>query len=418
MSDDDAESRDTNPSPIRQILGRHTLAHLRREALENRTSCKTVVRFPGDDEQDGSEKCEEPVEVWTIPAIIGEQRSITVDGVKRWHQKVLDPGEAVRVYTDRHGEPPEPPGSFTFGGAQAGDPMLRAMAHDRQCGWRRLPVANDETIAALEALGSIMPNFAEPLETIHLACRASLATGLPWQVPAMILNGLPGTGKTRFAKAVSAILGTALTEVSMPQMNGAGSLTGTDLTWKHPRVGKVAQALVSGETASPCILLDELEKAFSYAGDAPLDVLHQLWEPENARRFMDECLGCHFAAHRVIWMATSNETRDVRESLLDRTLVYTIAPPDRPHMEAVIRAIYAELAVEWQGWFTPDIDPAVIVRVAASSPRQIKVALRAAMIRAAADGRAAINAADVALLDPSQHRRRSFGFIPSRDDSE
>ena len=263
-----------------------------------------------------------------------------------------------------------------------------------------------------------MPNFAEPLETIHLACRASLATGLPWQAPTMILNGSPGTGKTRFAKAVAAILGTSVTEISMPQMNGAGPLSGTDQTWKHPHVGKVAQALVSGETASPCILLDELEKTFSYAGDAPLDVLHQLWEPENARQFQDECLSCHFAAHRVIWMATSNETRDIRESLLDRAQVYSIAAPSSTQVEAVIRAIYAELATDWQGWFTPEIDPAVIVRVAASSPRQIKAALRAAMIRAAADGRAAINAADVALLDPSQHRRRSFGFIPSRDDRE
>lgn len=86
-------------------------------------------------------KGEELGDVWTIPAAIGDQRSITVDGVKGWFLKVFDPGEAVRVYTDRHGEAPEPLGSFTFGGGQAGDPMLRAMAHDRQCGWRRLPVA-------------------------------------------------------------------------------------------------------------------------------------------------------------------------------------------------------------------------------------------------------------------------------------
>ncbi|WP_284178078.1 AAA family ATPase [Rhabdaerophilum sp. SD176] len=343
--------------------------------------------------------------------MIGEQRSITVEGVKGWYLKVFDPAEAVRIYTDRHGEAPEALGSFTLGGGQAGDPMLRAMAHDRQCGWRRLPVATDETITALEALGPVMPNFKEPLEAIHLASRASLATGLPWQVPAMILNGSPGTGKTRFSKAVSAILGTSVTEIPMSQMNGAGPLTGTDQSWKHPRVGKVAQALVSGETASPCILLDELEKTFSYAGDAPLDVLHQLWEPENARRFTDECLGCQFAAHRVIWMATSNETQDIRESLLDRALVYTIAAPDRTQMEAVIRAIYAELAMEWQGWFTPDIDPAVITRVAASSPRQIKAALRAAMIRAAADGRKGLEIGDCPYPRKDSARWSQVGFI-------
>lgn len=409
MHEDDADTGQANPSPIRQILGTHTIAHIRREAIENRARRKSVVQSLSDNEQETSEIGKEPGDAWNIPASIGEQRLITVGGKPQWYLKVFDPAEAVRIYTDRHGETPEVAGSFTFGGGQAGDPMLRAMAHDRQCGWRRLPVATDETIAALSELGSIMPNFQEPLGAIHLACRASLATSLPWQVPAMILNGPPGTGKTRFSKAVSAILGTSVTEIAMPQMSGAGPLSGTDQTWKHPRVGKVAQVLVSGETASPCLLLDELEKAFSYVGDEPLDVLHQLWEAENSRRFMDECLGCQFAAHRVIWMATSNETRNIRESLLDRAQVYSIAAPDQTQIEAVIRAIYADLCLEWQGWFTPDIDPAVINRVAAGSPRQIKATLHDAMVRAAADGRRRVSHKDVSTKPI--HSARRIGFL-------
>lgn len=410
MNDDHAGTTEAGQSRIRQILGTHTIAHIRREALENRGRRKSAVQFSSENDGKTSEIGKEPGDAWNIPASIGEQRSITVGGTPQWYLKVFDPAEAVRVYTERHGETPEAAGSFAFGAGQAGDPMLRAMAHDRQCGWRRLPVATEETIAALSELGSTMPNFQEPLGAIHLACRASLATGLPWQLPAMILNGPPGTGKTRFSKAVSAILETSVTEIAMPQMTGAAPLTGTDLTWKHPRVGKVAQVLVSGETAAPCLLLDELEKAFSYVGDEPLDVLHQLWEVENARRFQDECLGCHFAANRVIWMATSNETNGIRESLLDRAQVYTIAEPDRTQIEAVIRAIYADLYFEWQGWFTPDIDPAVINRVAAGSPRQIKALLRDAMIRAAADGRRQLGSQHVSGGRREPHGWSQIGF--------
>lgn len=410
MNEEDADTGQAKPSRIRQILGTHTIAHIRREAIENRARRQSVVQSLSDNEQEPSETRKESDNAWNIPASIGEQRSITVGGKPQWYLKVFDPAEAVRVYTERHGETPEAAGSFAFGAGQAGDPMLRAMAHDRQCGWRRLPVATEATIAALSELGSTMPNFQEPLGAIHLACRASLATGLPWQVPVTILNGPPGTGKTRFAKAVSAILGTSVTEIAMPQMSGAGPLSGTDQTWKHPRVGKVAQVLVSGETASPCLLLDELEKAFSYVGDEPLDVLHQLWEAENARRFQDECLGCHFAANRLIWMATSNETRDIRESLLDRAQVYSIAAPDQTQIEAVIRAIYADLCLEWQGWFTLDIDPAVINRVAAGSPRQIKALLRDAMIRAAADGRRQLGSQHVSGGRREPHGWSQIGF--------
>lgn len=411
MKDDHADTTEAGPSTIRRLLGKHTIGNIRRHAIENRARRKTLALFPGAEAQTAAGDDKEEGAIWNIPAAIGEHRSILVGGKPEWHLKVFDPAEAARVYADRHGEAPEPPGCSTFGDGQAGDPMLRAMAHDRQCGWRRLPVANEASIAALGDLGRTMPNFSEPLETTRLACRASLATGLPWQLPVMILNGAPGTGKTRFSKAVSAILGTSVHEIAMPQMSGAGPLTGTDQSWRHPRVGKVAQALVSGETAAPCILLDELEKAYSHAGEAPLDVLHQLWEPENARRFTDECLGCQFAAHRLVWMATSNETRDIRESLLDRAQVYTIAPPDRTQMEAVIRAIYAELAMEWQGWFTPEIDPAVIVRVAASSPRQIKAALGAAMVRAAADGRHKLELQDVQTHPREQASWSQVGFI-------
>lgn len=403
----DEEGEEGNLPPL-GLMALKIIGDARRRRLENRAARRMPQASAMEETPPAVAENDPYRDLWGTPAAIGVQRSITIDGRKEWFLKVFDPAEAVRVYQDRHGEAPESPSTRSFGGGQAGDAVLRAMAHDPMRGWRRLPVATAKTIAALDQLAGNMPNFQGPLETIRLACRASRATGLPWQLPVMILDGPPGTGKTRFSKAVAAILGSAIIEIAMPQTSGAGPLTGTDQTWRNPRVGKVAQALVSGETASPCILLDELEKPFSYAGDNPLDVLHTLWEAENACRFTDECLGCQFAAHRTVWFATTNETRGIRESLLDRAQVFSITAPDQGQIEAVISAIYRDLADEWHEWFTAEVDADVVTRIRAISPRQIKAVLRAAMVRAAADGRKSLSSGDIGVTSRSAAKRMGF----------
>lgn len=404
---EDEEAEDEGLPPL-GLMALKIIGDARRRRLEIRAARRMPQTSAIDETSPAVAENDPYRDLWGTPAAIGVQRSITIDGRKDWFLRVFDPQEAVRMYQDRHGEPPESPSTRSFGGGLAGDQVLRVMAHDPMRGWRRLPVATAETIAALDQLGATMPNFREPLEAIRLACRASLATGLPLQLPVMILDGCPGTGKTRFSKAVAAILGTSIAEIAMPQTSGAGPLSGTDQTWRNPRVGKVAQALVSSETASPCILLDELEKTYSYAGDAPLDVLHTLWESQSARAFQDECLGCRFGAHHVVWMATSNETREIRESLLDRAQVFSITAPDQSQIEAVINAIYRDLAEEWQGWFKAEIDPAVALHLAMSSPRQIKAALQAAMVRAAADGRKSLSSGDIGVTSRSAAKRMGF----------
>ncbi|MCA3625911.1 MAG: AAA family ATPase [Methylobacterium sp.] len=353
-------------------------------------------------------------ELYASPAAIGEQRSVAIDGQCHWYLKVFEPHEAIRVYTDRNGEPPQPPSMIIFGAEHGGDNLLRAMAHDPMRGWRLMPVGSEAKLAALVSLAGEMPNFAEVTSAVELACRASLVTGLPWRLPVIVLDGPPGAGKTRWSKRIARILGSSIWEIAVPQMTGASPLTGSDQSWKHPRAGKIAHALIRDHMASPCFLLDEIDKANSYAGDAPLDVLHGLWEPENARSFIDECLGCHFAAHHVIWIATANETHRLRETLLDRAQVYAIETPDQKQMEAVIRAIYLDLSRDWYGWFTAEIDPEVIRCASTNSPRQIKAALHDAMIRAAAEGRTALEPDDMTLANSKRQARENFGFIASR----
>ena len=379
-----------------------------------------LVSVPDTSPPDRDDERDEPIEPQAIlhetPAQIGTIRHVPdYDG---WYQKIFDPDEAASKFEERNSTRPSLTLAAFASGAPAGSRLLAQMAQDIMRGWRRLLVGNAAMLEALEQLRLAMPNFATPLALIITTIRASAKTGRPFRLSPILLNGEPGTGKTRFAQALGKALGVSTTEIAMPSANGTNPLTGTDLTWRAARPGHVTTALVEGHQASPLIFLDELEKTYTHANEEPLDVLHSLWERQSALKIRDECLELEFAADHVIWIATSNETRTIRPSLLDRARIFDIPRPASQQMRAIIEGIYKDLAADWHEWFPSELDPdilspAILSALGAQPPRRLKTILAEALIRAAADGRHAIHHDDIIAVASTENRptRQKIGFV-------
>lgn len=150
------------------------------------------------------------------------------------------------------------------------------------------------------------------------------------------------------------------------------------------------------QTASPIIVLDELDKAFHIRGEAdPLAPLHALLEPENSSAFRDEYLELPLACDAVIWIFTANDIAGIAPSILDRLLVLDIDPPTQSQMRQVQASIYRDVASAYGEWFEASLAPAITDRLSGISPRQVKRILDLACASAASQSRRHLIDADM-----------------------
>lgn len=272
----------------------------------------------------------------------------------------------------------------------------RKMAGDAAHGYRRLVIGTDEQCAAVGNIAKIAPNFRALTDLFRQALRASQITATALHLPPVLLLGPPGIGKTYVSSRIAKAIATGFLPISMTTATGLNPLAGTDLVWGNPKIGKVAEALIEGETASPIIVLDELDKAFHIRGEAdPLAPLHALLEPENSSAFRDEYLELPLACDAVIWIFTANDIVGIAPSILDRLLVLDIDPPTQSQMRQVQASIYRDVASAYGEWFEASLAPAITDRLSGISPRQVKRILGLACASAASQSRRHLIDADM-----------------------
>ena len=293
----------------------------------------------------------------------------------------------------------------------------RRMAEDQQRGWRPLLQVNAAQIETLDGLAAVAPHFTRLIDLYRQALQAALNTGQAVRCPPLLLVGPPGVGKTYVAARLAALLGTTFVEITMTTATGVNVLGGTDRVWKNPRLGKVAEALLSGPTASPIILLDEIDKAFTNRDtDRPLDSLHSLLEPSTAGRFRDEFLEAEINASGILWLATANDIDAMAASILDRFIILDILAPDEAAMLAVTASIIDEAMKSFGDWFIETHDTMVMQRLAATHPRRGRRLITLALTHAAAQSSRLLRASDIDAAERMIGKRevRRIGFITGR----
>ena len=265
-------------------------------------------------------------------------------------------------------------------------------------------------IPEMSALYQSLPNFTEVLDDVkrHVALSQDSRDGL--EVTPILLLGLPGIGKTHFAKKLADLLGTGMSLVPMSSMTAGWLLSGSSSQWKGAKPGKVFEALVDGEYANPVIVVDEIDKASADAQYDPLGALYSLLEHDTALSFTDEFAEVAIDASQVIWVTTANDERGIPAPILNRMNVFNVEAPSLEAARQIARELYQCIRNDhdWGTRFVPEPGDDVLDQLCMLAPRDMRRALMTGFGNARLDTRCEVSVPD--LPRPSG-KKGSMGFV-------
>lgn len=221
------------------------------------------------------------------------------------------------------------------------------------------------------------PNFKDVIDYYSGAMYIFEQTGTP---PApILLLGSPGLGKTHFSNEIAKVVGSQMTVIPVSSLTAGWIISGSAAQWKDAQMGKIATSLLNGNTASPVIVLDEIDKK-SEGNFDPLGALYPLLEYQTAKEFVDEYLEFPIDASNVIWVATANSLNTIPEPILDRFVVFDIAKLSPTETIKVANNIFSDLT---NGLNPENLSEDILDILKDKTPRQIKQILKKALAYAA-----------------------------------
>lgn len=138
------------------------------------------------------------------------------------------------------------------------------------------------------------------------------------RAPIISLVGLAGVGKTTVAYSIAEALGRKIERIPFGGMGAASILRGQSRFSPDAEPGAVIKALRRAGTNNPVILLDEIDRVSQESRGDIMGVLVELLDPEQNRGFTDHFIDYPFNLGNVLFVATSNNTKDVSTAVLDR----------------------------------------------------------------------------------------------------
>lgn len=245
---------------------------------------------------------------------------------------------------------------------------------------------HEAVLSNLSRIELQLPHFSEVLAFVRERLRLSFARQQPMHIPPLLLLGDPGIGKTHFTHELAAALGLPVRRHTLDGGITDSALMGSDKRWGNTAVGLIFEELVLGTSASPVILLDEIDKARPGEQGNALGPLHSLLEPVSAKAITDLSAEITMDAGHIVWIATANDPWKIPAPIRSRMHEFTIkAPTGHAALEAaqaVARAVHERMG---NALFDPP--PArVIVSLAHLSARELIQALETGYARALAGG--------------------------------
>ena len=229
-----------------------------------------------------------------------------------------------------------------------------------------LKVADERIFDELQAQ---FPNFTDVINFYKAQLRLCALTGRTRINPVLLL-GPPGVGKTLFSRKLAQALKTGFTFIDMASASSSWVLSGLHATWHGAKSGKILDAMLYSPTASPIVVLDELEKPVDPQRD-PKNALYQLLEESSASAFVDEFLDQPVNLSSIIYVACANGLDGISEPLLTRFKIFDIAAPSADEQAAIIQKMYQE-EVKGSSLFDTRLQQAVVDSLLCDSLRVAK----------------------------------------------
>ena len=172
-----------------------------------------------------------------------------------------------------------------------------------------------------------------------------LREGKPFYVKPMLLVGNAGSGKSRLIRRLCELAG-----VTTYRVDGAGSsdnmFAGTSKGWGNTEASVPARAIAQSKSASPLVMIDEIEKAGSHRSGSLHAAILPFLDGETAARYRDQSLDWQLDLSHVSYVATANDIEPLSSPLRDRFRIIRVPDPTLAHLLQLANNVLRELIAE------------------------------------------------------------------------
>jgi ATP-dependent Lon protease len=231
-----------------------------------------------------------------------------------------------------------------------------------------------QVLRDLERIELELPHFAEVVHFVRDSVMLSYARQKPLRIAPILILGEPGIGKTHFTLELATALRVPMHRHAFDSGITETALLGSERRWSNTSTGLLFESVVLGFSASPVVLLDEIDKARKGDSCNPLAPLHGLLEPVSASTVTDISVDFTMDASHVVWIATGNEMQGIPSPIRSRFREFVIEPPMG---EAAIQAAHAVARVVYDRMghelFDPPSERMVVALAHLPARQQIQV---------------------------------------------
>ena len=178
-------------------------------------------------------------------------------------------------------------------------------------------------------------------KAVALAARSKTKA---FKLKPVLLNGVPGIGKTRWIRRVSEISGIPTHMTNLAGVNTTKSIIGSERGWSSARPSLPAYAFLSTDVANPIIYVDEIDKASGWEEVA--DAFLPMLEEETSGRYADIYLLGNMNLDAASFMFSANDLSKVSAAFLSRVEVVHVRAPNEREVGGVISAMLEEIGNE------------------------------------------------------------------------